>query len=105
MLEDIEHDSRNIFKPHPNLCIVFVVKEMNRQLIGIFQVLLSIGTGFLFGFVGIEWIVGNMETGYRLLLGLTMALIIGVAELYFFIKKMSEPISPPSSPKNDRKNK
>lgn len=65
---------------HPEDSIAYQVKEMNRQLIGVLQVLFSVITGFVFGFIGIEWIVGNLETGHRILLGIIAALIIGVAD-------------------------
>lgn len=74
---------------------------MNRQLIGILQVLISIGTGFVFGFIGLNWVIGPMDPGFRLLLGLFCAAIIGVAELYFFIKKLNDPILEDSSKKSD----
>lgn len=75
---------------------------MDRQLIGVLQLLVSIATGFLFGYKGIEWIVGNIETSARILLGVFCAIIIGIAELYFLIKKLSEPEQECSL---DRKNK
>lgn len=71
---------------------------MNRQLIGVLQILISIGTGFAFGFIGIDWLVGSLDPGFRLLLGIMCAMIIGIAELYFFVKKLSEPVPFVSSP-------
>lgn len=72
---------------------------MNRQLIGILQVVLSISTGFAFGFIGLEWMLGPLDLGVRLVLGLMIAIIIGAAELYFFVKKIAEPIDPYSTDK------
>lgn len=46
--------------------------------------------GFAFGFLGINLIVGNMEFGLRLLLGIMCALIIALAEIYFLAKKLNE---------------
>lgn len=70
---------------------VVSVKEMNRQLIGVFQILLSVASGFVFGFIGIEWMVGTLHAGVRLLLGIGIAALIGIAEIYFFVKKLAEP--------------
>lgn len=75
---------------------------MDRQLIGILQLLVSVATGFLFGYKGIEWIVGNIDTGTRILLGVFCAIIIGIADLYFLVKKLGEP---ETEPLLDRKNK
>ncbi len=66
---------------------------MNRQLIGVFQILVSIGTGFAFGFIGIQWLIGPLDSGCRLLLGILFAAVIGIAEIYFFVKKLAEPVS------------
>lgn len=68
---------------------------MNRQLIGVLQVVLSISTGFAFGFIGMNWMMGPLDAGVRLILGLGIAFIIGTAELYFFVKKIAEPLDPP----------
>lgn len=68
----------------------FVVKQINRQLIGVLQFVVSVGAGFAFGFIGIELIVGNMEFGFRILLGIICALIIAIAEIYFLAKKLNE---------------
>lgn len=42
---------------------------MNRELIAVGQVVLSVAAGFAFGFLGIPLIVGGMEFGVRVLLG------------------------------------
>ncbi|XP_059484679.1 uncharacterized protein LOC132202046 [Neocloeon triangulifer] len=62
------------------------LKEMNRQLIGVGQLILSVAAGFAFGFIGLELIIGEMEMGFRFLCGTLCALVIAVAELYFLIK-------------------
>jgi cytochrome bd-type quinol oxidase subunit 2 len=66
------------------------VKEMNKQLIAVGQFIISVLAGFAFGFIGIELIVGNLDFGFRLLLGVMFALIIALAEIYFLAKKLSE---------------
>lgn len=66
------------------------MKQINRQLIAIAQFIFSVITGFVFGFLGIELIIGNLDFGFRLLLGIICALIIALAELYFLAKKLNE---------------
>lgn len=70
---------------------------MNRQLIAIGQFIISIFAGFLFGFRGVEWMVGNLDFGFRLLLGVMCALVIALAEIYFLAKKINEELSVPET--------
>lgn len=70
------------------------VKEMNKQLIAVAQFIISVLAGFAFGFIGIELIVGNLDFGFRLLLGVMFALIIALAEIYFLAKKLNEDLPP-----------
>lgn len=63
---------------------------MNRQLIAVAQFIFSVAAGFAFGFIGIELIVGNLDFGFRLLLGIIIALIIALAEIYFLAKRLNE---------------
>lgn len=69
---------------------IFVVKQINRQLIAVLQFIFSVLAGFAFGFIGIELITGNLDFGFRLLLGIICALIIALAEIYFLAKKLNE---------------
>lgn len=66
------------------------MKQINRQLVAILQFVFSIVTGFVFGFIGIEMMIGGLDFGFRLLLGIICALIIAIAELYFLAKKLNE---------------
>jgi hypothetical protein len=66
------------------------VKQMNRHLIAISQFIMSVLAGFAFGFIGVELLIGNLDFGFRLLLGIICALIIALAELYFLAKKLNE---------------
>lgn len=70
---------------------------MNRQLIAIGQFIISIFAGFLFGFRGVEWMVGNLDFGFRLLLGVMCALVIALAEIYFLAKKLNEELCIPET--------
>lgn len=56
------------------------------------QFIFSVAAGFAFGFIGIELLVGNLDFGFRLLLGIICALTIALAEIYFLAKKLNEEI-------------
>lgn len=77
-------------KKLPEDTISYQMKQMNRHLIAVFQFIVSILAGFAFGFIGVELIVGNLDFGFRLLLGIICALVIALAELYFLAKKLNE---------------
>lgn len=68
---------------------------MNRQLIAVLQFIVSVGAGFAFGFIGVELIVGELDFGFRLLLGVICALTIALAEIYFLAKQLADDIFPP----------
>lgn len=72
--------------------ISFSVKQINRQLIAVMQFICSVLAGFAFGFVGIDLTIGNLDFGFRLLLGIICALIVALAEIYFLAKKLNEDI-------------
>lgn len=71
-------------------CFLFAVKLLNSHLVAIFQFIVSVAAGFAFGFVGVELLTGNLDFGFRLLLGIICALIIALAELYFLAKKLNQ---------------
>ncbi|KAJ2947728.1 hypothetical protein O0L34_g9504 [Tuta absoluta] len=81
----------------PDDSIAYQLKQINRQLIAIGQFIISIFAGFLFGFKGVEWMIGPMDFGFRLLLGVMCALIIALAEIYFLAKKLNEELSVPET--------
>lgn len=66
------------------------MKLINKQLIAVAQFIFSVLAGFAFGFIGVELIVGNLDFGFRLLLGIMCSLIIALAEIYFLAKKLNE---------------
>ncbi|XP_071441759.1 transmembrane protein 199 [Hetaerina americana] len=101
-LEQDERDYRRMTKNvdvnrkhEPQETISYHLKQINRQLIAVFQFVLSVVAGFMFGFLGVELIVGSLDFGFRLLLGIICALIIALAEIYFLAKQLSEDIFPP----------
>lgn len=66
------------------------MKQINKQLIAVAQFIISVLAGFTFGFHGIELMVGSLDFGFRLLLGVICSLVIALAELYFLAKKLNE---------------
>ncbi|XP_003700166.2 vacuolar ATPase assembly protein VMA12 [Megachile rotundata] len=74
----------------PDDSIAYQMKQINRQLIAVAQFIFSVLAGFVFGFKGVELIVGNLDFGFRLLLGIICALIIALAEIYFLAIKLNE---------------
>ncbi|CAH1103117.1 unnamed protein product [Psylliodes chrysocephalus] len=74
----------------PEDTVGYQLKQMNRHLVAVFQFIMSVIAGFVFGFIGIELLIGNLDFGFRLLLGIICALTIALAELYFLAKKLNE---------------
>lgn len=64
------------------------MKQINKQLIAVGQFIISVLAGFAFGFIGVELLVGRLDFGFRLLLGIMCALTIALAELYFLAKQL-----------------
>lgn len=81
-------DSVRKFLPEDTLA--YQMKQMNKQLIAVAQFVFSVIAGFAFGFIGVELIIGDLDFGFRLLLGIICALIIALAEIYFLALKLSE---------------
>lgn len=69
------------------------MKNLNKQLVAVIQFIVSLGAGFLFGFLGVEMMIGNLDFGFRLLLGVMCALVIALAEIYFLAKKLNEDLN------------
>ncbi|XP_023947387.2 uncharacterized protein LOC112052508 [Bicyclus anynana] len=87
----------NVRMRFPEDSISYQLKQINRHLIAIGQFIISIFAGFLFGFRGVEWMVGNLDFGFRLLLGVMVALVIALAEIYFLAKKLNEELCIPDT--------
>ncbi|KAL3290080.1 hypothetical protein HHI36_023449 [Cryptolaemus montrouzieri] len=93
--QNITKNVDNVRKRLPEDTIAYQMKEMNKQLIAVFQFVVSVLAGFAFGFIGVEVFVGALDFGFRLLLGIMFALIIALAELYFLAKKLNEDYGEP----------
>lgn len=77
-------------KELPEDSIAYQMKQINKQLIAVAQFIFSVLAGFAFGFIGVELLVGNLDFGFRLLLGIICALVIALAEIYFLAIKLNE---------------
>ncbi|XP_029039129.1 transmembrane protein 199 [Osmia bicornis bicornis] len=86
MTKSIDSNRRHF----PEDSISYQMKQINRQLIAVAQFVFSVVAGFVFGFKGVELIIGNLDFGFRLLLGIICALIIALAEIYFLAIKLNE---------------
>ncbi|KAL2734212.1 transmembrane protein 199 [Vespula squamosa] len=74
----------------PEETLAYQLKQINRQLIAVVQFVFSVLAAFAFGFIGVELIVGNLDFGFKLLLGIICALVIALAEIYFLAIKLNE---------------
>lgn len=72
------------------IVFIFLVKQINRHMIAVLQFIFSVLAGFAFGFIGVELLIGDLDFGFRLLLGIIFSLIIALAEIYFLAKKLNE---------------
>lgn len=81
---------KKFFPIYVTSIFIFSVKQINKQLIAVAQFIFSVLAGFAFGFVGLELIVGTLDFGFRLLLGIICALVIALAEIYFLAIKLNE---------------
>ncbi|XP_029406384.1 transmembrane protein 199 [Bactrocera dorsalis] len=87
---DMTKNVDSTLKYVPEDTLAYQVKAMNSQMIAVLQFIFSVAAGFVFGFLGLELIFGGIEFGLRLVLGIFCALVIGVAEMYFLLKKLNE---------------
>lgn len=76
-------------KSLPDGTVACQLREIHRNMIAIVQFVVSILAGFAFGFIGLEYIVGDLDVGLRILLGVFVALVVAVAELYFLGKRLN----------------
>lgn len=79
-------------------------------MIAVLQFIFSVAAGFVFGFIGLELMFGELDFGFRLLMGIMCALIIAIAEIYFLAKKLNEeeviinvPTQAPKTTADDKK--
>lgn len=86
MTKNVDTTTMNL----PEDSISYQMKQINKQLIAVAQFVFSVLAGFAFGFIGLELIVGSLDFGFRLLLGIICALIIALAEIYFLAIKLNE---------------
>lgn len=65
------------------------VKEMNRQLVSVFNFLITVGGAFAFGYKATEYTFTGYSNvfGLQLIAGLTFATVVFFADLYFLLKE------------------
>ncbi|KAG5879963.1 hypothetical protein JTB14_010351 [Gonioctena quinquepunctata] len=66
------------------------LKQINKYLIAVIQVVFSVIAGFAFGFTGINLILGEFDVRSRLLMGVICGFIIAIAELYFLVRNFDK---------------
>ena len=62
---------------------------MNRQLLQFAQFIFTVGGAFAFGYKGLEYTVPNPTFLSQIILGLTIAAVVAVADMYFLIKNLN----------------
>ncbi|CAB4061531.1 TMEM199 [Lepeophtheirus salmonis] len=67
-----------------------LMKEVNRQVIVVFQFVITVVTSFIFGYSAPYYLYGIVDVNFRLSLGLVFGFVVAVADLYFVIKYMLE---------------
>lgn len=75
---------------YPEDSFGYQMRQINKYLIHVFQFVISCVTGYAFGFFGLELFLGPLDTGVKILLGIGCASVIGLADLYFLAKKLTE---------------
>uniref|UniRef100_A0A915PMK0 Uncharacterized protein n=1 Tax=Setaria digitata TaxID=48799 RepID=A0A915PMK0_9BILA len=68
------------------------VQAINRQLMVIFNTLLTVAGGFAFGYFGISYAFPGLklDATFRMAIGLIIAAVIFFADLYFIVKGMDD---------------
>ncbi|EFO26480.1 hypothetical protein LOAG_01996 [Loa loa] len=79
---------------HENLLHGFgeEMKAVNKQLMVIFNTLLTVAGGFSFGYFGIDYVYPGLHQNmaFRIALGLAIAIVVFFADLYFIVKGMDD---------------
>lgn len=79
----------NVRIKYPEDSIGYQLKQINKCLVTVFQLIVSITTGFISGFLGLELIFPNLDIRQKLLLGMACAYVTAVAALYFLLKRLN----------------
>lgn len=66
------------------------MKQVNKQLVEVLGFAVTVAAAFLFGFLGVDLMVGPLDLGVRFLLGAVVALIVAVAEVYFMARVLGD---------------
>lgn len=70
------------------------MKEVNRQVIAIFNTLITVAGAFAFGFYGISFAYPSLNLSFetRIIMGLGAATVVFFADLYFIAKSLDPPV-------------
>jgi hypothetical protein len=77
----------NFFSSYKKIGLIMPF-QVNAYLILIVQFLVSVGASFMFGYLAPYYVSGLAEVGPRLLIGVLVAFVVGIADLYFVIRQM-----------------
>ncbi|VDN50740.1 unnamed protein product [Dracunculus medinensis] len=68
------------------------IRSANRNLVAVFNTLLTVGGAFIFGFYGIQYAYPNLNLNnmVRVTIGLILATIVFFADIYFIITRMDD---------------
>lgn len=95
-LEQAERDYKRITQnisgkqPYTEEPLSHQMREMNSHLIMILQFVISIVTAFTFGYLAPYFFYGTVAAAPRILIGIIVAFIVGIADLYFVIRFLLE---------------
>ena len=62
------------------------MKELNNYLLIVLQLVVSVACSFAFGYLAPYYFYNTTEVGPRLITGIFVAFVVGLADLYFVIK-------------------
>ncbi|KAH3891588.1 transmembrane protein 199-like isoform X2 [Dreissena polymorpha] len=83
MVREVDKKDRDYFAPGKDL------KEMNRQMVSVFNFIVTVGGAFAFGYKGVEYSFHGDTFAFQLIVGLSLATVVFFADLYFLLKENS----------------
>ena len=68
----------------------FSVKQVNAQLIEVIGFAITVAAAFAFGFSGVNYMIGPLDLGFRFMLGVVIALVVAIADIYFMARILGD---------------
>ena len=68
----------------------FSVKQVNAQLIEVIGFAITVAAAFAVGFSGVNYMIGPLDLGFRFMLGVVIALVVAIAEIYFMARILGD---------------